>query len=495
MSLLDFIISSISPSAGVRRMQNKMALDILAEAKKKRKFEGAGRGRRLGNWGANNGSQNAEIGMALNDLRNRSRELCFNNGYASRVPGKWANNVVGTGILLSINQAGKNKRSIAKLKQVWKDWSEKTECDFNDQQNLYGIQHLVIKSLVKNGECIIKRVRTKHESGKVPLKLQILDPDFLDSGNSKNQLENGGYIINGIEFNSDGKRVAYWIFDRHPKDFIAKSKRILAEDICHIYELDDAGQVRGLPFFTSVILRMKDFDEYEDAQLMKQKISACFAVFRTKTDIPVGQNPSQEYQPLDRVEPGMIEELPPGETVTTANPPSTEGFAEYSKQSLIGQAAGTGLTYEMFTGDFSNVNFSSGRMGWIEFNRYVEHLQWNVMVPMFLDKIFEWFYTAADISGFTPPSRTDFNTVWTPPRREMIDPAKEVTAMVKAIRSGLISWKDAVSQLGYNPEDMIEAMKASKELFDEAGVLPECDPRYDPERINKEQGNTVQVEK
>ncbi|MNY58386.1 hypothetical protein D3C86_1947160 [compost metagenome] len=59
--------------------------------------------------------------------------------------------------------------------------------------------------------------------------------------------------------------------------------------------------------------------------------------------------------------------------------------------------------------------------------------------------------------------------------------------MVTLIRSGLMSWQDAVRQLGYTPEEILEELKKDKESFDLAGLLPECDPRYDANRMKTTQ--------
>jgi capsid protein len=44
-------------------------------------------------------------------------------------------------------------------------------------------------------------------------------------------------------------------------------------------------------------------------------------------------------------------------------------------------AAGVGLTYELLTGDLSQVNYSSIRAGLLEFRRRMEALQWQLLVP------------------------------------------------------------------------------------------------------------------
>lgn len=486
MDLITKALSVLSPSAAFKRMQYMKAISETDDFMNKRKYEGAGRGRRLGAWGLSNGSPNTENQSSLEDLRSRAKMLAQNNPYAKNAPKRIANNVVGTGILLTPVHAGKDKQQESKLKEAWKQWADTTSCDFNEQLNFYGLQHLVMRSIPKNGEALVRRIKRKYKKGQVPLEIQILDTEFIDT--QKNTLRglDGTRIISGIEYNAKGKRVAYWLFKDHPKDGYTESKRVKAEDICHIYDMDDAGQVRGITDFASIILRMKDFDEYEDAQLYKQKIASCFVAFRSKaqdiTPKVSGATPDRDRAGnlLDRMAPGVIEDLNPGETITFGTPPTTEGFAEYSRQNLQGQAVGLGMSYESFTGDLSNVNFSSGRMGWIEFGRNIEHWQWNMMVPMFLNRVFYWFLEAYSLTDEN--ASTDFTPTWTPPRREMIDPTKEIKAMVQEIRGGLVSWHDAVKQRGYNPDELLAEMISSKNAFDAAGVLPECDPRYDAEQ-------------
>jgi hypothetical protein len=62
----------------------------------------------------------------------------------------------------------------------------------------------------------------------------------------------------------------------------------------------------------------------------------------------------------------MIEYLPSGRDVRFATPGASGGYAEYMRVQLHAIAAGMGLTYELLTGDLSQVNYSSIRAGLIE---------------------------------------------------------------------------------------------------------------------------------
>jgi lambda family phage portal protein len=466
-----------------KRIRSQIAVEMMDSHQ--RNFEGAGRGRRFNNWGYSTSSQNQQIAASLPVLRERSRDLSRNFGFSKNAIRKIGNNVVGTGILATPISPTGNKKEVKETKAIWKGWADSTDCDFDGMQNFYGIQKMVVKTAAKSGSCFVRRVWKKYKKGTISLELQVLEPDFLDKSKTGVTYDNGEYTFQGIQFDKFGKRKAYWLFERHPNDFKGESKPVPVEDIAHIYDLEDPGQVDGLPFNSSVILETKDFGEYRDAQLIRQKIAACFAVFIQDSDAGLpGSGGGSQTDMLEKVEPGIIEHLPPGKTMQFANPPTTDGFGDYSRQSFLGQAAGMGLSYESYTGDLSNVNFSSGRMGWIDANRNVEDLQWNMAIPMLCDKVWKWFIQAAYLAGLVKSK--DIKVLWTPPRREMIDPVKETQAMVKQIRAGLISWQDAVRQLGYTPEEIMEQLKEDAENFDKAKLMPESDPRFDPVRKNAE---------
>lgn len=414
--------------------------------------------------------------MALDALRSRSRELVRNNPYAFRAIQGIANNVVGTGIKPAIVANSEGAKRQAKI--LWDSWAGSTACDFDGLKNFYGIQKLVMRTVAEAGECLIVRRRNPRKD--LPFELQVLEPEFIDTTRNTTFVEGQPATIMGVEFDVNGRRVAYWLYDKNPKDYYqAKSNRIPADEVLHIFDVLRPGQVRGIPFGVSSFLRLKDFDEYEDAQLVRQKIAACFAAFvgdysGDKSLLP-GTATNADGTLTDRVEPGIIQHLPAGKTVTFATPPAAEGYADYSRKILQGISVGYGTTYEMLTGDLSNVNFSSGRMGWIEFQRSVEDWQEQMLVPMLCDKVWQWFMNAAYITGKV--RTTNISASWTPPRREMIDPAKETTAMIEKVKAGLISWPEALRLMGYDPDMTFDEIKEWVKKVDEAKLVLSSDAR------------------
>ena len=230
-------------------------------------------------------------------------------------------------------------------------------------------------------------------------------------------------------------------------------------------------------------MRLRDLDEFEDAELVRQKIAACFTAFVTTSGgIGIGGTQASN-ELLDQVEPGIIQKLSPGETVTFGNPPVKEGYADYVTKNLHGISAGAGVTYESMTHDYSQVNFSSARMGWLEFHRSVQRWQWHMLIPQVCDRLWEWFLEGLVLSGKMRKSNS-VKATWTTPRREMISPVEEMKALMLEVRGGFKSWSEAVRERGLNPEEVIAEIIADAAMFAKAGLMPESDPRFDANRGN-----------
>lgn len=463
---IDAAVAVASPAAALGRERARFALDAVRGLT--RKYEAAGLGRRTDGWRTTSSGPNSELRPAIRLLRDRSRDLVRNNPFAKRAVQVIGTNVVGLGIKPAA--VLDNAKQAKKVNADWAAWAGSSTCDFDGLLDFYGLQRSVIRGAAESGEVLIIRKRLTPEEMKkyspfVGFQLQILEADFIDSGRDGLPAEGGGRIVQGVEFDPQGRRVAYWLFKSHPGENTIwgdrTSVRVPAEDVLHIFEPLRPGQVRGVPMGASAMLRLRDFDEYEDAQLIRQKIAACFAMFYSGSDTGGGlANDLEDVNQGDlptRMEPGMIEKLPQGSTVEFGTPPAAEGYETYSKTVLQSVAVGFGITYEQLTGDYSNVNYSSARMARQEFGGYIAELQ-ALIITQFCAKVWDWYMSSAYLYGRVKSAKTPAR--WTVPAREMVDPVKEVKALRDAVRAGFSSWSDAVLSLGYNPDELREALKA-----------------------------------
>lgn len=457
----------------LQRRKAELKLELL-----ERRFEGAALGRRNDGWRSTGADANTENAPALARLRNRARDQRRNNPYAERAITGIADNVVGAGVVP--RPRASSDRGNKRLTALWAAWGETTACDADGLESFYGLQHKIMETVVEAGECLVRRRRRFSSDGlPVPLQLQVLEPDFLDESKDGDITGTQNRIIQGVEFDALGRRVAYWLHDQHPGASntwrTLESKRVPAEDVIHVFLPKRPGQARGYSWLAPVLQRLRNFDEMEDAIIEQAKIAACFAAFVSK-DEAVGGN--RDQPPLiERMEPGIVQELGIGEEISFGTPPTFNGYQAYSWQALHAVAVGLGVPYELLTGDLKGVNFSSGRMGWLHFARRVDVWQWRMLIPQLCERAWQWFMEA---QALLPGAVLgDARAEWVPPRRDMVDPAAEVDVIKARMRLGLLPPDDALREMGYtDPDEILQRYAANMARLDELGLVFDYDARH-----------------
>ncbi len=111
--------------------------------------------------------------------------------------------------------------------------------------------------------------------------------------------------------------------------------------------------------------------------------------------------------------------------------------------------------------------------------------RWQILIPHFLWPVTGWFKQGANFLGVQSEG---LQTVWTPPRREMVDPTKEVPALKDAVRSGFVTLSDAIRQGGKDPDQHFDEYKADTERLDKLELILDTDPR------KTQKSGAVQVE-
>ena len=398
-----------------------------------------------------------------------------------------ANNLVGTGITFQVYRNGVIDTALNAKARAHFDTSA---CDSGGRHDLYGLQLQAARTIVESGAVVMRRRWRRASDGlPLPVQLQVLEPDYIDPS-KHGPLDsahgvNGGFLVNGVQFSPIGAREGYWLYNGHPgsaRPSSLGSTFVAARDVAHVFRADRPEMEHGATWLAPIVLRMKDFADFEDAQLTRQKLASAFVGFVTGEDdggvIPGIQTEdgviADDREPLDYIEPGTFQYGRPGEEVTFSSPPGVDGYADYTKVSLRAIAAGLGVPYEALTGDLSNVNFSSGRMGWLEYQRSLSTWQWAMFIPQFCGSVTAWMIDALAMIG----EDVDGVTVrWTPPGREMINPSDEVKASRDAIRAGGKTISQWARERGEDPDTFLAEAVADFRKLDELGLVFDCDPR------------------
>jgi lambda family phage portal protein len=463
----DRFTASFAPAWTARRVRARTALELAV-----RHYDAAQPGRRTSGWNRNWSDANRAVAVAGAELRLHMRDLVRNNGYARKAQGVIANHTTG-GWGITPRPTGPASERAA---QLWKVWADTTDCHSAGLTTFAGIQDQVLRSWVTDGEVLIRRRPRRLEDGlSIPLQLQVLEADYLDTSKDGFDGQEGGPVINGVEHDAIGRRVAYWLYPEHPGSSRAKgvSQRVRASDVIHVFLPERPGQVRGVAPAAAAIAPLKDFDEFEDAELLRQKIAACFAAFVTDMDgsaAGLGEVDSTDDR-LEMLEPGAIEDLPPGRDVSFGTPPVPSPGA-FSERTLRKIAAGFDVTYEDLTGDYSRVNFSSARMARLSHWGGIRRLQWQMVVPQLCTRVWTWAMEQAVVAGLLPAIP---GAEWTCPQMLMLDPEKEARALLLQVRSGALTHDQMVLEMGENPTTHWQNYAAGNAQRKALGIILDSD--------------------
>lgn len=468
-NFLDRVIGFFSPAAEAERVRHKGRIALMERA-----YEAA-KNFSTDDWtSASSGSANKEIGSAQKPIRNKARHLIRNNPYANRALNGIVGTTVGSGIVPNIK--GRTELQQRRIRQAWKEWGETTLCDSFGVNNFYGLQSLVLRSVVESGEIIaLKEVHSD------AMKCRVLESDYIatyqNSLPSRTQSNVG--VVQGVKVDENGRSISYILYKVHPDDQFATTEtvEVPVEKLVHVFKKERPGQLRGISWFHPVIRQLEDLNEFLQATLISKKISACFTAFIT-TDSSNSSLPpdvlKKKRESESTLTPATIRYLDDGESIQFGVPPAFQD-QEYVRQTLRSIASGLNVTFEILTSDYSQVNYSSGRMAHIEFRKSVEAWRWLMLIPQFCDPMFLHFLLWCEIrKGIDTKGVT---VEWVPPTWTMIDPEKEVSAISKSVRIGLTSLPKAQREQGYDPDELMPEIADSNKKIDSFGMVLDSDPR------------------
>lgn len=479
MNWLDKAIEFVSPVAAYRRAVYRNSLKVMNN------YDGARLDRFGSSWNPVDATAEQTSGPYRQILRNRARDLERNSDIAESVVSGIVRNVVGAGIRMQArveDSAGNDMTELNNaIEQAWRKWCRSRNCDVMGQSSFAEMQAMALRRRVVDGEIFI--IKTYDRTARVPLKLQMVEGDWLDSSLTQSR-DSGNSIINGVEIDGYGKPVAYWFTERTLEGFSKlQPKRVAADRVIHLFRKDRPSQVRGISELAIIMQRIRDTGEYLEAEVVAQRIAACFSLF-VETNTPntrVGRMPVENGKRVDTVEPGMIEYLKPGEKISAANPGrptnSTRDFVEL-QQRLSG--AGTGMSYEMISRDVSKVNYSSARQGHLEDRKTFIPIQNYLIEHLCIEVYTEWLISAVlageiDIPDFWTNKDRYLKHDWITPGWDWVDPVKEVTAAKEGLMSGMSTLAREAASKGRDWQEELKQRAREQQFAQSLGLALDID--------------------
>ncbi|MCA6109595.1 phage portal protein [Bradyrhizobium cenepequi] len=342
----------------------------------------------------------APISQQLAASRLASRKIAHqseNNALVASIIQHSVTAIVGDGP--TVRPAHPDPEIAAQLQAAWNVFY--TKSDIEGTMSLGGYLSRVARGFYVDGESFTQLVV---DPNTMRLQLRLLTADQVDSSKTLPSLGMTGdmpMIVAGVEFDADGRRVAFWVF-RTPPDApfasVAPAVRVSALDICHVFEPRFPGVPRGMSPLAPIAGLALQLDEAVDASIVKLKTTALVTMLLRDLDgaMPFDEttNPNALF-----LEPGAVMRLPPG--TEASFPPISEMSTVAEVMSYIARqiCAGAGVPYFLAAGDLASVNFSAGKLGMASFQRRVKAIQQNHIVAQLLNPIWDRIVLLEVLSG------------------------------------------------------------------------------------------------
>ncbi|WP_338661767.1 phage portal protein [Pararoseomonas sp. SCSIO 73927] len=466
--------------AGSSRMDTPLGAPVaLPMAAPAQPHTGASTGRRLMHWRPGASGPNAVVQASGPELVRRSRDARRNNPLAKRAMDLIPTHVVGTGI--KPRSLCSNRKVREALNQLWAD--QVPFMDADGTLDFYGQQALAVSEMVEGGEAFARlRTRRITDGLPVPLQIQLLPGEMVPL--DYKALAGANPVAQGIERNAIGQRTAYWMLPRHPNEWIGTDfgldmtpRRVPAGDVCHLFNVSRAGQLRGLPWLAAGIATLHQVFAYQDAELLRKQMAASIVAFVKKA--VTGDTTPEEMAaaygqvqqglgdlPTVSMEPGTVQYLEPGEDITFSTPADVgTNYEPFLASGYRAVAASVNVLYEELTGNWKDANDRTFRAQFGTFKRAVRQWQWHLVCAQFNEPIWRRFVSYAVGYGLVrvPKSVTEadlYRVEHRPERWEYLNPKQDVETVSSEIEAGLTSREAAVAERGDDIE-VIDAQRAS----------------------------------
>ena len=371
-------------------------------------------------------SSNSEILISITAARSRSRRLERDNPYARAILESFQDNIGGDDPFRLEMKVGKwnaegefteEVETNRMIEEAWEEAGLPENCTVRRDTSRLELDLQTITAFTRDGGILGKHHRA-FPNNKFAYAIEPIEIDRLDHYWNRPSMTEGNEIQFSIEFDEYHAPIAYWILNRHPGDVFAWSsqpkyrERIPAKDIIALFDIRTrAGQYVGMPRLSSIIQRLHRIDQFDIAHVTAAIWSACKPFFIVQ-DYPTAAEyvpdvvrrqwegmgegeESGEGDKISNVEPGSGEELPFGKKPMLVDPKfPIEAASGFKKDNLRAAAAGSGANYNIIGQDLEGVNFSSGRLGFRQFQDTCQKLSRHYILNYRRPHFNEWLKSA-----------------------------------------------------------------------------------------------------
>ena len=483
--------------------------------------------REMATWDANPLPLDALLRFDKDTIDDRARDVTLNDGYAAGVVAIHKDNIVG-------NQFRLNSQPDADVLGVDDDaWLQEfqlqVEARFNntadstrhwlDASGMNDFTSLIRQAIgmfLVHGEVLAVAEWIDNAKRPYATAVQMISPKRLSNPYN---LADDEHFQNGVERDVYGRALAYHIREAHPFDFRQPEKnyrwkRVEAEtawgrqQVIHIIEQLLPDQTRGISEMVSVLKQMRMTRRFQDVELQQAVLQATYAA-SIESDLPpqliaeiMGANPNApsfgeaaksmlasilHHRATNnlQLDGARIPVLHPNTKLNLQQLGQPSGVGSSYEQSLLRHvAAGLGVSYEQFSRDYTQTNYSSARASMNETFKFMQSRK-KMVADRFATAIYRlWLEEQINLGNIPLPKGKGkmwiyknpeiFDALakcsWIGAARGQIDEMKETQASILKVKFGLATMEMEAAKYGLDWREVLKQRKREQDFVKELGI-------------------------
>lgn len=419
-------------------------------------------------------------------LRARARWIHENNPIVSNIDDSLKNNIIGKGLKFQFKT--ENEALNKEVEQRWA--AAKESLDITGREHFDAMCGIILGNRFMDGEVPIYTPLVK-EGGSYHLRLQPLEVDRFALGRFDIQ---NGMFFDGIETNRYGKPTRYHFSNDLFRQATIKGKGatsdvvIPADKMIYYFKADNRfTQYRGISEYKQIILDLKNFAAQMRATIEAARARANISYIVTNEGGNVrptgttGGVRSEGDRAIRDINGIMVKYLKNGESITKLDPDMAgDNFKDFVKEVVRLIATGRKISYELAFRDYSQVNYSSARASILQ-----DHKRFDAEFVDFSNKVYKpvfmrWFETEILKNSFRNITPKQFYADkyaikaavrLTQPKRDWVDPQKDVKAVSLALDYGLTTLTREHARQGADFEEIVLERKRELEFMNQHGLM------------------------
>lgn len=475
-------------------------------------------------WMPSSGSADIDLNWNKQTLDARARDMVRNEGYVTGAVAIHRDSIIGGQYMLNARPnwavLGGDEAWAEEFQQVAEAkfmlYGESLNCwiDAAGHNTFTGMMRLAVGVYLFSGE-ILGTAEWKRDAGR-PFNtcVQMVDTDRLSNPNDGMDTAT---LRRGIEQDMWGAPIAAWIRTAHPSENfygvntnkwsrIPFTKPWGRQQVMHIFEQMRPGQSRGVAEMVAALKEMRMTKKFRDITLQNAVVGAMYAA-AIESELPdtvvsemLGASTSDPNNPLAtwlsqlaefsggarglQVDGVKIPHLFPNTKLNIKPAGTPGGVGTGFEQSLLRYLASTlGLSYEQFSRDYTNTNYSSARASMNETWKYMQSRK-KIVIDRFAKSIYMLWLEEAINKGELPlpagKTKTHFyeglnkeaygQCDFIGASRGQVNELQETQAALLRIASGLTTYEEEIAKLGGDWREKFRQRKREQALIDELGL-------------------------